>query len=116
MYSTIPRHMMRCAECKEQLFYETEEMILHFLNIGLSDTFYNDSWDAYDTIVDCEKKMTHEEWTARNNNHHEYLFGEAFSPQKSEIATINRAICPHCNHENTYESFYINDEFIMNQR
>lgn len=113
-YSLIPNKMFYCAKCGEQLFYSTEGMILYFLKLDVNDTYYDDTWEYYDEVVDCENKYDYKGWVERNDMHHELLFRRAFGTH--EFSAHNKRVCQYCNHENTYDSFYVNDEFIMNQR
>lgn len=101
-----------CAECKEMLFSELDDMMDEFARL--------DGWRYYDLEYEdselYETKGYHgyDEWRIMINKLYKEYFDEAFGV--GEVATTNFKKCEHCGHLNMYQSFYINGEFILNQR
>lgn len=107
----IPLNLRCCCKCGEELFSYTEDMIAQFggYDVGI---FYRDYEDCKD---DGSKILTCEEFLNEQHEMYEDIFSEVFG-ENNEIAYINKHTCPYCNHHNEWHSFYINKEFIVNQR
>lgn len=108
----IPPKFMHCANCKDNIFYGVDEMVLEFAKL-----FGNDPADLEFEDSELYAKKGYDgyiEWCDMIKRLHNQYFDDAFGT--GEIATINYKTCPECGHINEYHSFYIDNEFILNQR